>query len=172
MATPDQSLHPDKLESSVSLPERLCSTDVLFLSVSYSAQVDAQGRILPEYRTGLERTLSIFEDRQHKVFCAPREDGWKLNDMSPAEAFLLDVAEIEKSDVFIAFVGNRISDGIQLELGFALAKGKRIILLNQVDETLSYINKGMVESGRAELITFANQDDLAQKLEHLVETPS
>lgn len=141
----------------------------IFLSVLYSSQVDAAGNVFAAYRSDLEEVIAAFEVQGHHVFCAPREDGWKLNNISPTEAFELDVKHIDECDVFIAFVERAVSAGIQLELGIAYAKGKRIVLVSS--EPLAYINQGLLESGasfvgsgssQAELV--GNMKDLAAEL--------
>ena len=136
----------------------------IFLSVSYSSKVDPTGKVMADYRSELEDVISVFEQDDHQVFCAPREDGWKLNDASPAEAFNLDIKTIDDCGIFMAFVGGQVSAGIQLEIGYALAKGKRIVIVSHQKETLSYINKGLVDTNRASLITYDSQHGLVEKL--------
>lgn len=137
----------------------------VFLSVSYSSEVDAAGVVRAAYRRQLEEVISFFEQAGHQVFCAPREDGWKLNDVSPGQAFLLDLVHIVACDVLVAFVGSRVSAGTQTELGYAV-RDKQIVLVTPASEPLSYINQGMVDSGRAQLVEYASREDLLAKLQH------
>jgi nucleoside 2-deoxyribosyltransferase len=139
----------------------------VFLSVSYSSQVDEAGRVLPTYRKELEAAIKEFETVNHYVYCAPREDNWTLNDTSPAEAFNVDMRAVEGCDLFIAFIGNRISAGIQMEIGYALAKGKRVVLALPTTDKLGYVNQGLVDSGNAKLILFKDHSDLLDKLKDL-----
>lgn len=136
----------------------------IFLSVSYSSQIDPIGNVLGDYRKQLEASISVIESSGHEVFCAPRNDAWKLNALSPADALTLDLQNIDESDILVAWLDTTISAGMQLELGYALAKNKRIILLMQKDVPLAYINQGLEATAATQLIRYSSQVDLAEKL--------
>lgn len=139
-------------------------TERIFLSVSYSAQVDADGNVTAEYRNNLEMVITTLETGRRKVFCAPREDEWRLNDRSPGEALRLDLEHIDGCDVFVAILGSTISVGIQLELGYAIARGKRIILAVPAGTSLAYINQGVRESPMTTLVEYHDFTDLVLEL--------
>jgi nucleoside 2-deoxyribosyltransferase len=142
----------------------------IFLSVSYSSQVDATGKVFPEYRKELESVISVFEKINHHVYCAPREDLWTLNDTSPADAFEVDMRNVNECNLFVAFVGNKVSAGIQMEMGFALAKGKRIIIAIPATDKLGYVNQGLIDTRSAEILVYADSKDLQTKLAELMAT--
>jgi nucleoside 2-deoxyribosyltransferase len=137
----------------------------IFLSVAYSSQVDDTGRILPAYQRQLQAIINLFEADRHQVFCAPREDNWTLPHTTPAAALELDTHHLDACDLIIAFLSRHISAGIQLELGYALAKNKRLILAAKTHEPLSFVNRGLIDSGAATLLTYDNDEtDLLAKL--------
>ena len=123
-----------------------------FVATSYSSQVDySTGRVFPAYREFLEAQLSILE-QFGEVFCAIRHDNYQINSASPEEAFRLDSDEIKNCDVFIAFLGDKISAGVQTELGIALASGKKVLLAQPEGHDLEYFNNAMVRAGVIELV--------------------
>lgn len=78
-----------------------------------------------------------------------RADGYRINDASPAEAFRLDMAEIEKAAGFLAIVGDFPSTVVQTEIGIALALGKKLLLAHYPDHKLAYFNAALVAAGHA-----------------------
>jgi hypothetical protein len=157
-----------RLKQAKNYPVTIPSMKV-FLSVSYSSQVDSTGKVIPAYRKELEAAIGALEKVNHEVYCAPREDRWTLNDTSPAEAFNVDMQNVANCELFIAFIGNRISAGIQMEIGYALANGKQIVLALPSTDELGYVNQGLVESGNAELIRYESQTSLIEHLKSLAE---
>lgn len=141
----------------------------IFLGVSYSSKVDTEGNVLPEHRQWVEGIINALERRGHTVFCALREDNWKINDASPGEGLALDLSNLDDADVFIAFLSERVSPGIQLELGYAAAKNKKIIITAKEGEKLSYINEGLIENKSADLVSYDTQSDLIGTLCVLVD---
>lgn len=120
----------------------------VFAAASYSSQVNYDtGEVFPEYKKWLEENLDTIEKLGHTVFCALRADQYRINDADPAEAFRLDVAQIEAADAMIAFVDAKVSAGVQTEIGYALALGKHVVLAHAPDTELAWFNKAMVASG-------------------------
>ncbi|MCL2451947.1 nucleoside 2-deoxyribosyltransferase [Candidatus Saccharibacteria bacterium] len=123
----------------------------VFVATSYSSQVNYEtGEVYPEYREYLERQFSVIESAGGEVFSAVRHDGYRINDTSPAEAFRVDLDEIKKCDVFIAFLNSKISAGVQTEIGIALTMGKKILLARPADVKSEYFNDALIHAGVAE----------------------
>lgn len=122
----------------------------IFVAASYSSQVNYDtGEVYPEYKEWLEGNLELLEGLGHTVFCALRADGYKINDTDPAEAFSLDEAEIENADAMLAFVTNKSSDGVQTEIGMAIAKKKLVVIAHLGEHALGYFNKAIILAGQA-----------------------
>lgn len=122
----------------------------VFVAASYSSQVNYEtGEVFPEYKEWLEENLSVIEALGHTVFCALRADQYRINDADPAEAFKLDIENIESSDALIAFVDAKVSAGVQTEVGYALALGKQVILTHSPDVELAWFNQAIVKAGQA-----------------------
>jgi len=122
----------------------------IFVAASYSSKVNYDtGEVFPEYKTWLEDLLSQIEAAGHEVICSLREDGYHINDGDPAGAFKLDTESIKHSDALLALLDDHISAGVQTEIGYALALGKKVILAHKPENKLTYINAAMVNAGMA-----------------------
>lgn len=122
----------------------------IFVAASYSSHVNYEtGEVFPEYQEWLENNLKTLENLGHTVFCALRADQYKINDADPAEAFSLDEAEIEAANGMLAFVTDRVSAGVQTEIGMAIAKNKQIVIAHAAEHPLAYFNQAIVLAGQA-----------------------
>lgn len=122
----------------------------VFVAASYSSQINYHtGEVFPEYKELLEGNLEFLEGLGHTVFCALRADGYKINDSDPAEAFSLDEAEIEKADAMLAFVTDKVSAGVQTEIGMAIAKKKLVVIAHLGEHALGYFNDAIILAGQA-----------------------
>lgn len=137
----------------------------IFVAASYSSQVDyGTGEVFPEYKTWLEDNLDRLERFGHTVFCALRADKYKINDADPAEAFSLDEHEIEMADGMLAFLTDKVSAGVQTEIGIAIAKRKHVVLAHLPEHPLGYFNSAIVKAGQAsELILPLESDPFIAK---------
>ncbi|TFV30112.1 hypothetical protein E4K10_46205 [Streptomyces sp. T1317-0309] len=73
--------------------------------------------------------IEHFEQQGIQVYNAHRREAWGKEVMAPAECTALDQKEIENADVFIAIPGIPPSPGTHIEMGWASAIGKPIVLL-------------------------------------------
>ncbi len=119
-----------------------------FIAASYSSKVDyASGEVFPDFKHYLEGILAQLEAQGHTVFCAMREDGYKINKDEPVAAYHLDLENIQNSDALLAIVDNDPSTGVQTEIGIAVALGKRVFLAHEAQDALAYFNNAMVRAG-------------------------
>lgn len=122
----------------------------IFVAASYSSYVNYEtGEVQSSYRQWLEENLMVIENSGYTVFCALREDGYKINDTDPATAFNIDLEHIKTSDALIAFLDEKISAGVQTEIGIAIGLEKQVVLVCSDKHVLSYFNNAIVEAGAA-----------------------
>jgi nucleoside 2-deoxyribosyltransferase len=120
----------------------------VFVAASYSSQVNYEtGAVFPEYKEWLENTLGVIEALGHTVFCALREDQYKINDADPAAAFSLDMEHIKGSDALLALLSDKPSAGVQTEIGVAIALKKQVLLAHLPEHELAYFNAAMLRAG-------------------------
>jgi nucleoside 2-deoxyribosyltransferase len=135
----------------------------IFVAASYSSQVNYEtGEVFPEYKQWLENILNTIESLGHTVFCALREDDYKINDTDPAQAFSLDLKHIEQSDVMLALLTEKPSAGVQTEIGVAVALKKKVYLAHQLEHKLAYFNEAML---RAKVVQEIELPLTAEKLQ-------
>jgi len=81
-------------------------------------------------RQKLAKILSSLEKSGHKTFNLFRDMNWKTKELPPGKAISFAFEKIKKCDAILVFLDNKKeSEGIYLEIGFAKALGKKIILL-------------------------------------------
>ncbi len=105
----------------------------IFLATSFSGKVDYETKeVLPEFKTFVEQVLACLRKQSGiEVFCAVEQEGWIITDTPPAITVQDDLEQVDKADVLLALVDEEPSAGVQFEIGYATAKGKRVILLTQ-----------------------------------------
>ena len=94
------------------------------------------------------------------MFCALRDDGYKLNDNDPAEAFRLDERHIHECDGLLAYLSEKPSVGVQTEIGYALALGKKVYLARDENIKLAYFNNAIILAGLATATTYPISNNL------------
>lgn len=102
----------------------------VFLACPITFHVDP---ITHQFDKTLKRVVSALkcelETRGHRVFLAVEEEEWGLHVATPEESVDRDHQELIESDVLISIPGNPPSGGCHVELGWASASGKPILLL-------------------------------------------
>lgn len=129
----------------------------IFVAAPYSARVDwASRKVFPDYEARLEKIMGMLERLGHTVFCALREDGYKINNADPASAFHLDFDNIDSCDGFFAVCDNVPSTGVAMEIGYALKEPsdpkepkKKVFLAHTPDDALEYLPNAAVAAGKA-----------------------
>jgi nucleoside 2-deoxyribosyltransferase len=105
----------------------------IFLSVPFSSRIDESGLIEKSYRHSMEALIAGLRERGHEVYCALEYAQWKMGGMTaPEEELKHDFEEINKSDKLIVLLDKVVSAGVQLENGYAFAKGKAVVMY-QID---------------------------------------
>ena len=126
----------------------------IFVATSYSSKVNYEtGEVFPEYKEWLENILVELEKQGHTVFCALRADQYKINDSDPAAAFSLDMKHIKESDVILALLNEKVSAGVQTEIGVGVGLKKKVVLAHTPSESNAYFNAAMVKTNVVHEVT-------------------
>ncbi|HEV2975663.1 MAG TPA: nucleoside 2-deoxyribosyltransferase [Solirubrobacteraceae bacterium] len=123
-----------------------------FLAAPFTQVIDDSGLVAPEFRSYLTRIYTFLESELgYEVENAHVREEWGNRLDTPAQALALDLAGIDKSDVLIVLVGMAPSEGIQLEIGYAIGRDKRIVVV--LDATapsnVHYLMEGLPSVARA-----------------------
>ncbi|MCL2037584.1 nucleoside 2-deoxyribosyltransferase [Candidatus Saccharibacteria bacterium] len=121
----------------------------IFVATSFSSQIDySTGQVSSQFMDFLKSQLDVL-DQFGETFSAVRDDNHLLNQTTPEEAFRLDMDKIKEFDVLVAFLGEKVSAGVQTEIGIALAFDKKVLLATTDDVELGYFNKAILRAGAA-----------------------
>jgi nucleoside 2-deoxyribosyltransferase len=116
-------------------------------------------------RRKLEKILSSLERAGHETFNLFRDMNWKVKELPPGKAISLAFEKIKKCDAILVLLDNKKeSIGIYLEIGFAKALGKKIILL--ISQKLSF---STLEAIADKIIRFNKFEDIERKLSNIEE---
>ncbi|HSH18705.1 MAG TPA: nucleoside 2-deoxyribosyltransferase [Candidatus Saccharimonadales bacterium] len=141
----------------------------LFLGTSFSGHVNYEtGEVNPDYRKKIEDVIDALRTvGNFMVFCAVEHEQWVIaNDISPEVGVEKDLAEIDESDAMLALLPTGlISAGLQYEIGYADARGRRVLLATETGTELAYFNQGAVNLGRATHIEYDSPESLATQVQ-------
>jgi nucleoside 2-deoxyribosyltransferase len=118
----------------LSNPSSVESSFRIFFACPISDHIDPfTRRLQPAYEQFVRSIYALLQDASRDIFLALEREKWGQNLMAPDTCTPLDFAEMERCDVVVAYPGK--SCGVAVELGWASALGKPIILL--IDENTS-----------------------------------
>ena len=108
----------------------------------------------------------------YSVFCAVEHEDWIIaNNIPPEVGVEKDLAEIELSDIVLALLPiGLVSAGLQYEIGFADAKGKKVVMATETTSELAYFNQGSVGLGRTAHVVYDSPEALVNNLQRVLGT--
>jgi len=112
----------------------------------------------------INRIIGHFEVAGAKVYNAHRREAWGANFLTAPECTKLDFTEISQSDVFVAYPGIPVSPGTHVEVGWASALGKPMVLLLEKDAKHTFLVTGLETVANVEFIWFDTVDEIIEKL--------
>jgi|HubBroStandDraft_1064217.scaffolds.fasta_scaffold11200_3 nucleoside 2-deoxyribosyltransferase len=115
-----------------------------FLAGPFKALVDPSSGEMREFeRRRYEALITYLESQRYFVHNAHRRELWGKQFLSPSECTAVDYAEIRGCDLFVAFPGYPASPGTHIEIGWASALGKRMILLLESGCEYAFLVQGL-----------------------------
>jgi nucleoside 2-deoxyribosyltransferase len=122
------------------------------------------GLMPPAAQERITRIIAHFEDQGAKVYNAHRRESWGAEFLTAPECTKLDFTEISQSDVFVAYPGVPVSPGTHVEVGWASALGKPMVLLLERDAKHTFLVTGLETIANVEFIWFDTVDEILQQL--------
>jgi nucleoside 2-deoxyribosyltransferase len=134
----------------------------IFLAVPFSSRIDESGNVEATYRQTVEKLLAGLRQRGHDVYCALEYSEWKMGGNTPPdEEFKHDFEQIDLCDKLLVLMEERVSAGVQIECGYAYARGKAIEVY-QIG-TPEWSNRTFAQVNGHEIISVHDIDDFATK---------
>ncbi|HEV2778236.1 MAG TPA: nucleoside 2-deoxyribosyltransferase [Actinophytocola sp.] len=109
--------------------------------------------------------IEYFERHGATVYNAHRREAWGARLLTPPEATRLDFTEIRQADLFVALPGVPPSPGTHVEIGWASALGKPMVLLLEHDASHAFLVTGLETVANVELVWFTDPMDIVGQLE-------
>ncbi|ELH7813084.1 hypothetical protein Q9F35_004942 [Vibrio harveyi] len=145
----------------------------MFLAGPFKALVSKETQIMSEADIAqFSDIINHFEQQNWSVHCAHKRESWGREFMTPAQCTKIDYDEITKCDYFVAFPGAPASPGTHIELGWASAMKKPIVLLLEEDEEYAYLVQGLGEISTVKTLRYNKEQGVDVKhLESLLKEP-
>ena len=145
----------------------------VFLATSFSHKVNPAGEVEAAFQAEVEVLLQgMRKEAGVKVFCAAEDENWHIfNTALPEVAVQNDLKVLDAADVLVVLLDQKISAGVQFEMGYAVAKGKQVVLAVQQGVEIAAYNQGAIGAGWMTLITYANVEALIPQLTLAINAP-
>jgi nucleoside 2-deoxyribosyltransferase len=141
------------------------SATSVFVAGPFTAAIDREtGELLARDRTRIEALITRFESEGYEVFNAHRREAWGKAFLTPDECTRLDFEEISRADVMIAFPGHPSSPGTHIELGWASALGKPIVLLLDPGVEYAFLVRGLPTITRVVSVVYQDGPEFLAEL--------
>lgn len=122
------------------------------------------GEVLEELQNNMNQLCRAFRDKGYEVFCSIESEGMYRKDKYTVTQMMTHaLGELDKADlVFVFNNSDNRSEGMLIEMGYAFAKNKPIILAARKG-----ININSSKGISAKLIEFETLEDLLPQIESL-----
>jgi nucleoside 2-deoxyribosyltransferase len=126
------------------------------------------GILLNDKRSMLEHIIKCCENKGHTVTNSHVREKWGESWMPPEKCTPLDYNEVQNADIFVAVPGNPPSGGVHVELGWASALKKRIIIFLEKGKKYSNLVTGLKEVAEVDYIEYTNFEEAIKSLHRLL----
>ncbi|GGL42369.1 nucleoside 2-deoxyribosyltransferase [Planomonospora parontospora] len=126
----------------------------VFLAAPYSQWMDpSTGLVETRFRERLDRLRRGFLDRGAQVFSAHHNEQWGAGWLPAEECTPADFQAMRVADVVCAVIGSPPSGGVAVELGWASALGKPILVVTDEGGACTPMIRGIHTVTRAAFVT-------------------
>ena len=144
----------------------------VFIAAPFKASCDPQtGEIAEALKQRLIKLTTFFRQRGFSIHNAHEREGWGRHMMTPEECTFFDFRDIKSCEWFVALPGNPASPGTHVELGWASAFQKRIVVLLEMDKEYAFLVRGLYQVADVQYVYFKDDEDCLAKLAELFPLP-
>jgi nucleoside 2-deoxyribosyltransferase len=141
-----------------------------FVGGPFFRVVDQNSGLMPkEEQEKITRIIDYFEKDGATVYNAHRREAFGAEFLTARECTKLDFTEISGSDIFVAYPGVPVSPGTHVEIGWASALGKPMVLFLEKDKRHTFLVTGLETVANVEYIWFETVDEILAQLPQAVE---
>lgn len=141
----------------------------VFLAGPFKALVDSDGAMRADARARFESLINRLEANGYQVHNAHRRESWGAEFLTPQECTRLDYDEISACTVFVAFPGHPASPGTHIEIGWASALNKPIVLLLEENREYAFLVRGLHTVADVTYLTLTAGEDPAERVATVVD---
>src|SRR3989344_3789509 len=146
--------------------QKMNNANKIFLAAPFQAWIDEKtGRMNLENVELINRGLGYLRSKGYEVHNAHDREKWGEDWYGPERCTPLDLERIKDSGTLVAFPGNPPSGGVHIELGWASALEKRIILLLKDDGVYSNLVLGLNTVSPVQMIWYKDINDIVSQLD-------
>ncbi|HET6570958.1 MAG TPA: nucleoside 2-deoxyribosyltransferase [Solirubrobacterales bacterium] len=139
----------------------------VFLSAPLTQYVHAEDdEEMDSFRCYWSEIIEALGRGGHDVFSAHQREAWGADIDSPESALRADIEALHKSDLVIAYIGDPPSPGVQMEIGYAMAHRKRVLIFIDQGQEEPYLVRGLPEFRSYEVVDIETKDDIKATLSH------
>ena len=117
----------------------------------------------------IKTIVKFLRDKGHEVHNAHEREKWGEDWYAPEDCTPLDFENIKDSELLIAIPGNPPSGGVHIELGWASALNKTVIILLEPGKIYSNLILGLGELTLVKFIYYRTLDEVTSKLDEILE---
>jgi len=139
----------------------------IFLGAPFSNHLKDNG-FDDELKWAIETIILSLQKKGHEVKSAHVREKFGEQLMTPDVCTPLDLNEIKECDLFIAIPHNPPSGGVHIELGWASAMSKNILICMQRKGKYSPLIHGLDKVSNTKKIIYENYSELVEKINSLV----
>lgn len=128
----------------------------IFLASPFSQFCEGEEDIIIKNRWFFEKITDFLKKLNVDYFCSQEREEWGKKYISPDESINEDINGIKKCDLFLGIPGNPISGGVHVEIGWASAFNKKMILFLEKDIEYSPMILGLPSIKNCKLVYYDN----------------
>ena len=141
----------------------------IFLAFPFTLKLQNDGLLSDTYILELTSLKAELMKRGHEVIFAHEREKWGKELLPPEVCTNLDFNDILRSDIIVAYPGNTPSGGVHIELGWASALGKKIVILKYRKEKDTPLIEGLRTITESVIIELENGSNLSQTSKQILE---
>lgn len=131
--------------------------------------MDHQNRVMYDNRVQQIIALTdLLRSKGYEVHNAHEREHWGRDWYDPDVCTPLDFQQIRESDILVAMPGNPPSGGVHIEIGWATALDKRVVLLLECNNIYSNLVVGLGNIGKVDYVRYETLEECLRKLDELL----